>query len=64
MDQVGNAAIIAGQSKPVAMHAGSPSFLTGFKAGLPDAFVVGSTELPPRFRNDCSAACAPLLQPI
>ena len=42
-DIQGNAHIRASQPKPIAMHFGTPSFLEGIRAGLPDAFVIGGT---------------------
>ena len=40
-DIQGNLQVRAAQTKPIAMHFGSPSFLEGIRAGVPDAFVFG-----------------------
>ena len=40
-DIQGNQQLRAAQSKPIAMHFGTPGFLEGIRSSLPDAFVVG-----------------------
>ena len=40
-DIQGNQQLRAAQSKPIAMHFGTPGFLEGIRNNLPDAFVIG-----------------------
>eukprot|EP01043_Picozoa_sp_COSAG02_P044640 COSAG02_NODE_4006_length_5921_cov_5.626589_5_plen_344_part_00 len=40
-DIQGNQQLRAAQSKPIAMHFGTPGFLEGIRGNLPDAFVIG-----------------------